>query len=157
MENEFSLINDTRTIIIRELNSMFQELEEMPEEHLWLSLPGIINPVGSLSHHICGNLKHFIGEKLGQDGYIRNIEDEFKNHHLTKEELLAEIKSTISAVNTSLEKLSNERIHERMPSPPPQHEGRSIGFFLIQLCCHLSRHKGQLNYIRRILAGQQTG
>lgn len=28
------------------------------------------------------------------------------------------------------------------------------GYFLVQLCCHLSRHRGQLNYLRRILEGR---
>lgn len=156
MENGFDLIDHTREIIIRELKSLHQELEETPEDHLWRTLPGIINSVGTLSHHICGNLRHFIGEKLGGDGYVRDIVDEFKNHQLTKKELLEEVILTIAAVNASLEKLNRDRIQDRMPEPPPHHEGRSIGFFLIQLCCHLSRHKGQLNYIRRILASQKT-
>ncbi len=153
MENEFSLIETTKEILIHELKSLYLEVEEIQDEHLWKTLPGIINSAGTLSHHICGNLRHFIGEKLGKNGYVRNINDEFQNHQLTKEELLNELKSTISAVETALENLGVDRIHDRMPQPPPQHEGRSIGFFLVQLCCHLSRHKGQLNYIRRILAG----
>ena len=37
-----------------------------------------------------------------------------------------------------------------MPDPPPHHVGKSVGFFLIQLTCHLSRHRGQLDYLRRI-------
>ncbi len=41
--------------------------------------------------------------------------------------------------------------NDPMPDPPEQHKGRTIAFFLVQLCCHLSRHRGQLNYIRRIL------
>lgn len=154
MKNEFSLIKDTKEIIIRELNSLYQELKEMPEVHLWQPLPGIINSVGTLSHHICGNLRHFIGQKLGDEPYDRDIDDEFQNYGLSKEELLEEIKLTITAVSASLDKLTQERIYDRMPSPPPQHEGRSVGFFLIQLCCHLSRHKGQLNYLRRILEAQ---
>ena len=153
MENEFSLIDTTKEILIRELKSLYKEVEEIPEEHLWKTLPGIINSVGTLAHHICGNLRHFIGAKLGNDGYLRNISDEFQNHQLSKEDLLNELKSTISAVDTALAKFSDEQIHERMPAPPAQHEGRSVGFFLVQLCVHLSRHKGQLNYIRRILSG----
>jgi hypothetical protein len=39
-----------------------------------------------------------------------------------------------------------------MPVTPPQHKGRTIGYFLIQLVAHFQRHRGQLNYLRRMLS-----
>ena len=154
MDNTFTFIDDTKTILVRDLQALYEELESTPEQHLWLTIPGVLNSVGTLSHHICGNLKHFIGAKLGNDGYVRNRDDEFENKGLSKEELLAEIRATISAVQIALEGMNEQRLHDKMPDPPPQHEGRSVGFFLIQLCCHLSRHRGQLNYIRRVLSAE---
>jgi uncharacterized damage-inducible protein DinB len=103
-----------------------------------------------LCYHICGNLHHFIGAQLGDDGYIRDREAEFHRKDLTIAELIVTIDNTIRAVTQSLSKITEDDLEKEMPEPPPQHKGRSIGFFLIQLCCHLSRHRGQLNYLKRI-------
>ena len=61
---------------------------------------------------------------------------------------------TRAAVAAALGRLDAARLQDEMPDPPPQHRGRTIGYFLVQLCCHLSRHRGQLNYLRRILEGR---
>lgn len=150
-----TLLQDVREILMRDLAEMERELSGIPEEHLWKPLPGIINPVGTLSHHLCGNLRHFVGAVLGGDGYLRDREDEFAARGLGKDELLEEIRVTREAVGAALGSLDAARLGEPMPDTPPQHKGRSIGFFLVQLCCHLSRHRGQLNYLRRILQGSQ--
>ncbi len=149
---EQHLVTDVREILIRDLRDMAEEISGMPEEHMWMTMPGIINPVGTLSHHLCGNLRHFVGSVLGEDGYVRNREDEFAARGLSKSELVQEIYATIEAVDKALSALDPARLAEPMADTPPQHRGRSIGFFLVQLCCHLSRHRGQLNYLRRLLA-----
>jgi len=148
-----ALLQDVREILMRDLTDMEREVSEIPEEHLWKPLPGIINPVGTLSHHLCGNLRHFVGAVMGGDGYQRHREDEFAAKGLSRDELLEEIRVTREAVGTALAAFDPARLGEPMPDTPPQHKGRSIGFFLVQLCCHLSRHRGQLNYLRRILQG----
>jgi len=152
MENNNSrLIHDVREIILRDLDSLHEEMASVPDHLLWKVVPGVFNSAGTLSHHICGNLRHFIGAKLAHDDYVRNREDEFGNRTMTKTQLLDEIRFTIGAVDTALANFNAERLNDPMPDPPEQHKGRTIAFFLVQLCCHLSRHRGQLNYIRRIL------
>jgi hypothetical protein len=148
-----ALLHDAREILMRDLADMEREVSGIPEEHLWKPLPGIINPVGTLSHHLCGNLRHFVGAVLGGDGYQRHREDEFAARGMGRDELLEEIRVTREAVDAALAAFDPVRLGEPMPDTPPQHKGRSIGFFLVQLCCHLSRHRGQLNYLRRILQG----
>ena len=148
-----ALLQDVREILMRDLADMEREVSGIPEEHLWKPLPGIINPVGTLSHHLCGNLRHFVGAVMGGDGYQRHREDEFAARGLDRDELLEEIRVTREAVGAALMAFDPARLGEPMPDTPPQHKGRSIGFFLVQLCCHLSRHRGQLNYLRRILQG----
>jgi hypothetical protein len=66
MEN--TLISDVKHILVRDLNAMAGEVADTPDEYLWEALPGVINPVGTLALHICGNLRHFIGALLGSDG-----------------------------------------------------------------------------------------
>ena len=148
MYNEF--IADISEIIVRDLKAMKEEVGMTPDEVLWEASPGIINPVGTLAYHICGNLSHFIGAVLGKDGYLRDRYSEFNKKDLTKQELLLKIDQTIDAIQKALADLGPEDLDQPMPDTPPQHKGRSVGFFLIQLCCHFSRHRGQLDYLRRM-------
>ena len=153
MEN--SLISDVKHILVRDLNAMAGEVADTTDEHLWEALPGVINPVGTLALHICGNLRHFIGALLGSDGYPRDRDREFNLRDMPKEQLLEEISDTAKAIETALDGLDPARLNEPMPAPPPHHQGRTIGFFLVQLCCHTHRHQGQLNYLRRIKSAIQ--
>ncbi|MFN5148483.1 MAG: DinB family protein [Flavobacteriia bacterium] len=148
---KFDLIQDVREIILRDLQDLETEVNDTSDHNLWRSVPGITNSVGTLAFHLCGNLRHFIGAVLGKDGYLRMREEEFSRKDLTKEELIREISSTRQAVERALSSLSETQLTEEMPDTPPQHKGRTVGFFLLQLVCHLSRHRGQLNYLRRIL------
>ena len=149
-----SLLKDTEEIIVRDLGAMKQELELTKPDLLWKAEPGVINSVGTLSYHICGNLRHFIGATLGNDGYLRDREAEFNKQNLSLEELLGTIDETIVSVQNAFTVLTEADLEREMPDTPPQHKGRTIGFFLIQLCCHLSRHRGQLDYLRRISAAR---
>lgn len=151
MQKHF-LPSDVAQILSRDLASMADEVRAMPDNLLWKNMPGITNSVGTLAYHICGNLQHFIGAVLGHSGYTRRREDEFNRHDLSKAELLQEIDITIGAITAALSGLSQDDLSKEMPDTPPQHKGTTVGYFLIQLCCHFSRHRGQLNYLRRILS-----
>jgi len=148
-----TLIADVKHILVRDLHAMAGEVADTPDEHLWEALPGVINPVGTIALHICGNLRHFIGALLGDNGYLRDRDREFNLRDMPKEELLGEITDTAIAIAAALDGLDSARLNDPMPAPPPQHQGRTIGFFLVQLCCHTHRHQGQLNYLRRIKKG----
>ena len=143
-------------ILDRDMGTVAKEVELTPEDHLWESVPGITNPVGTLARHLCGNLQHFIGAELGSTGYTRDREGEFSHSPCTKTELLEEISITRAALRETLGSLGSERMDAPMPNPPPHHIGATVGFFLVQLSCHLSRHLGQLNYLRRIITRHQS-
>jgi len=143
---------DIGQILVRDLGTMAEEVLSTPPMLLWQTVPGINNSVGTLAWHICGNLRHFIGAVLGEDGYVRRREAEFTVTNLTHEELVEEIKATAAAVDAALRDLNPQRLAEPMSDTPPHHKGRSIGYFLIQLVAHFQRHRGQLDYLRRILS-----
>ena len=144
-------LESLRHILTRDLQVLAKEVLATPDDVLWSTMDGVTNSVGTLSVHLCGNLRHFVGHLLGQDGYIRNRDMEFAGTPIPKQEVLLEIENTRAAVDQALFHLDPDILDDPMPSPPIHHEGRSIGFFLIQLSCHLSRHSGQVNYLRRIL------
>jgi uncharacterized damage-inducible protein DinB len=148
----FDLIKDVREIIMRDLEDLVNEVEATADHDLWMSLPGITNSVGTLAFHLCGNLRHFIGSVIGNDGYVRKREEEFSRRDLSKADIIQEIQRTRKAVDEALLNLSHGQLNDEMADTPPQHKGRTIGFFLMQLLCHLSRHRGQLNYLRRVLS-----
>ena len=149
---EHFLPADISHILTRDLASLAEEIRQTPDALLWFVLPGITNPVGTLAYHLCGNLRHFIGCILGGSVYVRNREAEFVHQPLSKEVLLSEIEKTIEEVSRALAQLTSEDLSREMPDTPPHHKGRSVGYFLVQLCCHFARHSGQLNYLRRMAA-----
>ena len=140
-----------RHILTRDLNALAQEVEATPDGLLWQGLPGFPNSVGILSFHLCGNLRHFIGHEMGGDGYKRDRNAEFSGAPLPKATLLAEIQTAQKVVDKVLTDLPPAELDAPMPNPPLHHQGRTIRFFLMQLSCHLSRHTGQANALRRIL------
>lgn len=148
---EHFLPSDIAHILCRDLHELADEVESTPDELLWKNMPGVTNSVGTLAYHLCGNLQHFIGAILGNTGYIRKREEEFARHDLSKEQLLGEIHKTKASVELALGALSAADLHREMPDTPPHHKGRSVGYFLIQLVAHFARHRGQLNYLKRIL------
>jgi uncharacterized damage-inducible protein DinB len=148
------LPEDLVDIFTRDLATLAEEVRSTPDELLWKAMPGIINPVGTLAYHLCGNLQHFIGGILGGSGYLRNREAEFSHEQRSKELLIAEIEKTSLAVKQALMQLTADELNREMPDTPPHHKGRSVGYFLVQLVSHFARHSGQLNYLRRIAAAQ---
>lgn len=148
-------LDHLRHILTRDLGALAVEVEATPDDLLWSSVPGVTNSVGTLAVHLCGNLRHFVGHHLGGDGYVRRRDEEFSGRPLPKQEVLAEIVRTQKAVDSALLHIDPNRLDEEMPAPPPHHAGRTVRFFLMQLSCHLSRHTGQVNYLRRILTGRR--
>ena len=150
-------MNQTNTssikqILLRDLSNLEKEIAEYAnEEDIWLVKGEIKNSAGNLALHICGNLQHFIGAIVGQDGYIRKREEEFAKKNVTVLELLTEIRTTKSAIEKALDKLTDDKLEERYPLEVFG-KPMTFSYFLIHLSGHLMYHLGQINYHRRLLA-----
>lgn len=149
MYNQF--LNDIRHIILRDVHVLIDEIEQCDEHILWKTLPGVTNSVATIALHLCGNLRHFIGALLAKDGYVRNRDMEFARTGQTKKEVIHTIRVTLLSLEQAFDRINPTELHEEMPEAPPHHKGKSKAFFLMQLSCHLSRHTGQMNYLRRIV------
>ena len=85
-------------IIIETLLKLFdrdlQRLEDeinlyQSDEALWQTGGEIKNSPGNLCLHLCGNLQHYIGARLGHTSYIRNRDNEFAAKGISKADLTA--------------------------------------------------------------------
>jgi len=120
------------------------------EEKLWVVKEGINNSGGNLCLHLCGNLQHFLGATLGETGYIRNREAEFKLKNVPRAKLLEEIAATRTVFTDTLEQVSKNELANDYPIQVFG-EAMTTEWFLIFLLGHLNYHIGQINYHRRLM------
>ena len=143
-------------VFCRELDDLVKELDLFPDDaQIWATVPGVSNSVGTITLHLCGNLQHFIGAKLGGSGYVRNREHEFAARGVSRADLLAEVVRAREAVVSTLATLPQSRLAEVCLFVP---NGMRLptGLFLLHLATHLSYHLGQAGYLRRVLTGESA-
>lgn len=139
-------------ILRRDLEVLAGELVAIPESDLWRVEGDILNPVGTLALHMCGNLMHFVGAILGRTGYVRDRDAEFQTRNLSRDELLKRVEETRVMLAEVVPSLPQGLLLTPMPDAPARYQGRSVAFFLAHLSSHLAYHLGQVNYLRRLLA-----
>jgi hypothetical protein len=135
----------------RDLSKLEEEISayETPSD-IWKVIPGIKNSAGNLTLHLCGNLQHFIGAKLGSSGYVRNRDLEFSDKDVPLEDLLQLIGTTRRVILTTIAGLTPEDLGKEYPEVVFS-TTMTNGEFLVYLISHLNYHLGQINYHRRIL------
>ena len=138
-------------LFTRDLNKLKEEINLYTEEEkIWAVKEGISNSGGNLCLHLCGNLQHFIGAVLGNSGYIRNRDAEFKLKNIVRTKLVDEIDATLSIVNDTLEQVSKKDLDKVYPQQVFG-EPMTTEYFLLHLTGHLNYHLGQINYHRRLI------
>lgn len=137
----------------RDLNKLKEEIGLYANEaDLWKVGGDITNPAGNLCLHLTGNLNHFFGAVLSENGYVRDRDAEFANKNVPKSDLVAAIDQTKSVVLATLEKLTDEDYAKIYPIEVFG-KPMTTGFFLTHLATHFNWHLGHINYHRRLLAG----
>lgn len=135
----------------RDLAKLEEEIKLYPtEESLWEIAGDIKNSGGNLCLHLCGNLRHFIGNIMGNTGYQRNRDYEFAAKNVARNILISEVDKTKNDVHETLLTLNTQDLKKNYPvevfgSP------MTTTFFLLHLNSHLTYHLGQVNYHRRLL------
>ena len=139
------------TLFEKELDKLKEELAAYEQDELvWKTSEGISNSGGNLCLHLTGNLQHFIGATLGDTGFIRNREAEFKLKNIPRQKLLEEVDNAKQVVTDTLEQLSKKELESEYPLQVFG-EPLTTQFFLVYLLKHLSYHIGQINYHRRLV------
>ena len=145
------MTNELIKLYERDLDKLEKEIKAFDnEENLWRITGDIRNPAGNLCLHLCGNLNTFIGQQLGQSGYVRNREFEFKGKDVPQSELIDQVKSTKNMVTSVLKNIQPEDFSKPYPLNFLGYE-MTVGYCLTHLYGHFSYHLGQINYLRRIL------
>lgn len=135
----------------KDLLNLKKELEAyQSESDIWLIKGEIKNSAGNIALHLVGNLNHFIGNQLGNTGYIRNRPLEFSDKDLPREVLLNKIEATRVMLQEVLPKINDEVLKQNHTSEF-QEGANSNEYFLIHLLAHLNWHLGQVNYHRRMI------
>ncbi|MEP6675254.1 MAG: DinB family protein [Ferruginibacter sp.] len=140
-------------IFERDLNKLITEINAYTNEtNIWAIRPGISNSAGNLCLHLVGNLNHFIGATLDNNGYVRNRDAEFALKNIPRSELVSSLEKTIAIVKAGLENQTAASLQEIFPLEP---FGKKMitEFMLVHLTTHLSYHLGQINYHRRMIEG----
>jgi DinB superfamily len=139
----------------RDLSRLFKEIEAYSDDAvLWHKVEGISNPTGNLCLHLIGNLNEYIGRQLGEIPYTRNRPLEFSATDVPKKELLQMIKNTQKVVEKVMKKLKIKQFQDKYPENVLGYD-MTVHYFLVHLNGHLNYHLGQINYQRRILAGNK--
>lgn len=150
------MIDIVRRLIIRDLRAFAREVEMFPDdESIWKTLPGVTNSAGNLALHACGNLRHYVGYRLGGIAYTRNREREFAARSGNRRELVHEIGVTIAAVENTFATMSPEALVRPYPEKI-YGETLRTDVFLLHLATHLAFHLGQAGYLRRVVTGENA-
>jgi uncharacterized damage-inducible protein DinB len=151
------MITETiRTLFLRELRALRREIEAYPDEALlWATPGGTTNSAGNLALHLCGNLQHFIGGKLGDTGYVRDRDAEFARRGVSRAEILAEVDAASAAITKGFDRISDDDLETRFPELIAKATVKT-GEWLMHLVAHLGYHVGQIDYHRRMVTGDST-
>ena len=137
-------------ILLRELRGLRAEIEAYPREaDLWRVVPGISNPGGTLALHLCGNLQHYVGARLGNSGYVRDRAAEFSRRDIPRTEILCLVDTTIASVAAALPRLDARALEADFPETIGGFT-LNTAEFLTHLVSHLAYHLGQIDYHRRL-------
>jgi uncharacterized damage-inducible protein DinB len=139
-------------IFERDLDKLANEISSYADEsRLWATGGEISNSAGNLCLHLLGNLNHFVGAILGENGYARNRDAEFSSKNVSREDLLSSIEKTKAVVSEALNKLPDERFEQNFPVEKHDKTVKT-DFMLLHLLTHFNYHLGQINYHRRLNA-----
>jgi hypothetical protein len=151
------LVAAVAAILDRDLQALAREVAAYPDERaLWETPPGITNSGGTLAVHLAGNIRHYLGAKLGGTGYVRDRTAEFASRDVPRATILAQIEDARAALRAAAVRTPDERLEDDFPEVIAGVRV-ATGEYLIHLVSHFAYHLGQLDYHRRVVTRQTGG
>jgi uncharacterized damage-inducible protein DinB len=143
-------------ILARDLRTLRREVEAYPDERsVWQAVPGLPNAAGTLVLHLAGNIRHFVGARLGGTGYVRDRAAEFARRDVPRAELLSAIAEAERVVE-ALTRLDDAALRAEFPEAIGGSRLRTDDL-LVHLVAHFDYHLGQVDYHRRVVTGRAEG
>ncbi len=140
-------------VLVRDLGAVQRELQAYEHEaDLWKLTETIPNSAGTLALHLAGNLRHYIGAVLGNTGYVRDRDAEFSRRNVPRTELKRELDAAIDDVGAVMSRLTDTQMSATFPQAVAGKHCATEDM-LIHLATHLTYHLGQIDYHRRLVAG----
>jgi uncharacterized damage-inducible protein DinB len=138
----------------REIEKLKNEVLAFESDDLiWRTPDTQVISAGNQCLYIAGSLQHYIGNIIGDSGYIRNKEAEMKAKNISRERLLEEIENMRQVVVDTLEQVSKTELQKQFPTNEFE-EPVSTEFFLIHLLRKLSYHLGQISLLRQLVSAK---
>lgn len=136
---------------IKSIDTLYNEISLFENENdLWISSKNITNSAGNLCLHLIGNINHFIGAVIDNNGYVRQRENEFKIKNIERNHLLLELVNLKKIIDNMFQNIKEVYLFEVYPLNTFGENKSVLEVFLI-LIAHFNYHLGQINYFRRLL------
>jgi hypothetical protein len=143
--------------IAREVRAVRREIEAYPDDAaVWRAVPGLPNAGGTLALHVAGNLRHYVGARLGGTGYVRDRPREFAARDVPRAEILAQLDAALADVTRVLPAVDPATLGAEYPERFGE-RAFTTAEMLVHLGAHLAYHLGQIDYHRRAATGDATG
>ena len=151
-----SFANEMSALFRRDIGKVAQQVRAFPNDDLlWKLLPGVTNSAGNLALHLEGNLREYIGRRMGGVAYTRERPLEFSTSGLTAAEVASRLEAVQQLVPPIVAGRSDAALDEIFPEKIGGTEVTARQF-LIHTHSHLNYHLGQIDYLRRILTAGQA-
>jgi uncharacterized damage-inducible protein DinB len=151
------LVPAVAAILDRDLQVLAREVMAYPDERaLWATPPGITNSAGTLALHLAGNIRYYLGARLGGVAYVRDRPAEFAARDVPRATILGHIEAARAAVRAAAAGTGDGRLEEDFPEVVGGVRV-ATGEYLIHLVSHFAYHLGQLDYHRRMVTGNARG
>jgi uncharacterized damage-inducible protein DinB len=151
------LIAAVAAILDRDLQALAREVAAYPDDRaLWDMPPGVVNSGGTLALHLAGNIRHYLGARLGETGYVRDRPAEFAARDVPRATIIHQIEEARAAVRAAAGRARDDGGERDFPEVV---NGLRIatGEYLIHLVSHFAYHLGQVDYHRRMVTGDSRG
>jgi hypothetical protein len=146
-------LSDLNRLLGRELATLRDELLAYPDDaSVWALPAGVPNSAGTLTLHLAGNLRFYVGAQLGATGYVRDRETEFAQRNVPRDELVQLVERAADEVTRTLANLDPAVLSSVYPVEVGGLRLETLRF-LLHLEAHFAYHLGQIDYHRRVVTG----
>jgi uncharacterized damage-inducible protein DinB len=126
-------------------------VEQLSDEDLWWRPNEVSNSIGNLILHLCGNLRQWIVSSISGAEFKRDRDGEFAARGpVSKEELTANLKQTLSEVDRVLESLEPGSLLARLKIQTYDVSTLQAVYHVVE---HFGYHLGQILYIYKMRTG----